>query len=189
MSSTHTVVGAVVGMTMVAAGPDAVNWSERTDSFPFIGVRCRAFQMMLCVAAASWPSGALRSSAAAGGVAVRRHPLHQVSQAATRAAANPPRRPATLFVAGGDVHPVELGLLPPPHRRPVAGVVCGAALRGAAFATRLPPRLLRAAAVCVCHHVCHQVWRQQVAGGLAGGHSAALQLWGSLAPHRCCKLL
>lgn len=44
MSSTHTVVGAVVGMTMVAAGPDAVNWSERTDSFPFIGVRCRVVQ-------------------------------------------------------------------------------------------------------------------------------------------------
>jgi hypothetical protein len=26
-------------MTMVAAGPGAVNWSERTSSFPFLGVR------------------------------------------------------------------------------------------------------------------------------------------------------
>lgn len=40
VSSTHTVVGAVVGMTVVAAGPDAVNWSEKTGSFPFLGVRC-----------------------------------------------------------------------------------------------------------------------------------------------------
>ncbi len=42
VSSTHTIVGAVVGMTMVAAGPDAVNWSERTGSFPFLGVSVAA---------------------------------------------------------------------------------------------------------------------------------------------------
>ena len=39
MSTTHAIVGAVVGMTMVSAGPGAVNWAEHTDSFPFLGVR------------------------------------------------------------------------------------------------------------------------------------------------------
>lgn len=39
VSTTHAVVGAVVGMTMVSAGPAAVNWSEHTDTFPFLGVR------------------------------------------------------------------------------------------------------------------------------------------------------
>ena len=38
VSTTHAIVGAVVGMTMVAAGPGAVHWSDPTDSFPFIGV-------------------------------------------------------------------------------------------------------------------------------------------------------
>ncbi|PSC68172.1 Phosphate-repressible phosphate permease isoform A [Micractinium conductrix] len=37
VSTTHSIVGAVVGMTMVAAGPDAVHWSEKTSSFPFLG--------------------------------------------------------------------------------------------------------------------------------------------------------
>jgi hypothetical protein len=38
VSTTHAIVGAVVGMTMVAAGPGAVHWSDPTDTFPFIGV-------------------------------------------------------------------------------------------------------------------------------------------------------
>lgn len=37
VSSTHSIVGALVGMAMVASGPSAVNWSERTNSFPFLG--------------------------------------------------------------------------------------------------------------------------------------------------------
>lgn len=31
-------VGAIIGMTMVSAGPDAVIWSESKDTFPYIGV-------------------------------------------------------------------------------------------------------------------------------------------------------
>ncbi|KAI3429392.1 hypothetical protein D9Q98_005487 [Chlorella vulgaris] len=37
VSTTHSIVGAIVGMTVVTAGPEAVNWSEHTDSFPFLG--------------------------------------------------------------------------------------------------------------------------------------------------------
>ena len=35
MSTTHTTVGAVVGMSMVLYGAGAVNWSARTNEFPF----------------------------------------------------------------------------------------------------------------------------------------------------------
>ncbi|KAL4447592.1 hypothetical protein ABPG75_004811 [Micractinium tetrahymenae] len=37
VSTTHSIVGAMVGMAMVASGPDAVNWSQRTSTFPFLG--------------------------------------------------------------------------------------------------------------------------------------------------------
>ncbi|EFN59965.1 hypothetical protein CHLNCDRAFT_133070 [Chlorella variabilis] len=37
VSTTHSIVGAVVGMTMVTVGPQSVNWSEHTDTFPFLG--------------------------------------------------------------------------------------------------------------------------------------------------------
>ncbi|PSC76970.1 sodium phosphate symporter [Micractinium conductrix] len=37
VSTTHSIVGAIIGMTMVSAGPDAVIWSKKTDTFPFIG--------------------------------------------------------------------------------------------------------------------------------------------------------
>ncbi len=39
VSTTHSIVGAVIGMTMVSVGPSAVIWSESKDDFPFIGVR------------------------------------------------------------------------------------------------------------------------------------------------------
>lgn len=45
VSTTHAIVGAVVGMTMVSAGPAAVNWSEHTDSFPFLGVRLSCYNL------------------------------------------------------------------------------------------------------------------------------------------------
>lgn len=37
VSTTHSIVGAIVGMTMVSAGPDAVIWSKHKDTFPFLG--------------------------------------------------------------------------------------------------------------------------------------------------------
>ena len=40
VSTTHAIVGAVIGMTMVAAGPNAVLWSFSSGEFPFFGVRC-----------------------------------------------------------------------------------------------------------------------------------------------------
>ncbi len=36
VSTTHSIVGAIVGMTMVSAGPDAVIWSKHKDTFPFL---------------------------------------------------------------------------------------------------------------------------------------------------------
>ncbi|PSC75765.1 sodium phosphate symporter [Micractinium conductrix] len=36
VSTTHSVVGAVIGMSMVAAGADSVTWSKEKDSFPFL---------------------------------------------------------------------------------------------------------------------------------------------------------
>ena len=35
MSTTHTTVGAVVGMSLVLQGAGAVNWNSRTDTFPY----------------------------------------------------------------------------------------------------------------------------------------------------------
>ena len=35
MSTTHTTVGAVVGMSLVLQGAGAVNWNSRTDAFPY----------------------------------------------------------------------------------------------------------------------------------------------------------
>lgn len=43
MSTTHSIVGAVIGMSMVAAGPDSVVWSKEIDSFPFLSVRARTW--------------------------------------------------------------------------------------------------------------------------------------------------
>ncbi|KAI7845415.1 hypothetical protein COHA_000968 [Chlorella ohadii] len=37
VSTTHSIVGAIIGMTMVSAGPDAVIWSSSKDTFPYIG--------------------------------------------------------------------------------------------------------------------------------------------------------
>jgi solute carrier family 20 (sodium-dependent phosphate transporter) len=36
VSTTHSIVGAVVGMSVVAQGPSSVNWSSRIDSFPYL---------------------------------------------------------------------------------------------------------------------------------------------------------
>ncbi|KAL4434398.1 hypothetical protein ABPG75_000839 [Micractinium tetrahymenae] len=36
VSTTHSIVGAVIGMSMVAAGADSVVWSKHKDSFPFL---------------------------------------------------------------------------------------------------------------------------------------------------------
>jgi sodium-dependent phosphate transporter len=36
VSTTHSIVGAVIGMSMVAAGADSVIWSQEKDSFPFL---------------------------------------------------------------------------------------------------------------------------------------------------------
>ncbi len=36
-------VGAIIGMTMVSAGPDAVIWSSSKDTFPYIGVSRRCY--------------------------------------------------------------------------------------------------------------------------------------------------
>ncbi|KAI7842860.1 hypothetical protein COHA_003478 [Chlorella ohadii] len=36
VSTTHSIVGAVIGMSMVAAGPDSVVWSREKDSFPYL---------------------------------------------------------------------------------------------------------------------------------------------------------
>ena len=35
MSTTHTTVGAIVGMSLVLQGAGAVAWNERTNEFPF----------------------------------------------------------------------------------------------------------------------------------------------------------
>ena len=35
VSTTHTTVGAVVGMALVLQGAGAVNWNSRTDTFPY----------------------------------------------------------------------------------------------------------------------------------------------------------
>jgi solute carrier family 20 (sodium-dependent phosphate transporter) len=37
VSTTHTVVGGMIGMTMAIGGVDCVNWYEPSDSFPFVG--------------------------------------------------------------------------------------------------------------------------------------------------------
>lgn len=37
VSTTHSIVGSIIGMTMVSAGPSAVIWSSKKDTFPFIG--------------------------------------------------------------------------------------------------------------------------------------------------------
>jgi hypothetical protein len=36
VSTTHSIVGSVVGMSMVAAGADSVVWSKHKDTFPFL---------------------------------------------------------------------------------------------------------------------------------------------------------
>lgn len=36
VSTTHSIVGAVLGMSMIAAGADSVKWSKSKDSFPFL---------------------------------------------------------------------------------------------------------------------------------------------------------
>ena len=38
VSTTHSIVGAIIGMTMVSAGPSAIIWSSKKDTFPYIGV-------------------------------------------------------------------------------------------------------------------------------------------------------
>ena len=38
VSTTHSAVGGMIGMTMVIGGVDCVNWYEPSDNFPFIGV-------------------------------------------------------------------------------------------------------------------------------------------------------
>ncbi|KAL4422786.1 hypothetical protein ABPG75_008983 [Micractinium tetrahymenae] len=42
VSTTHSIVGAIIGMTMVSAGPDAVIWSSKKDDFRTSGAwpRC-----------------------------------------------------------------------------------------------------------------------------------------------------
>lgn len=37
VSTTHSAVGGMIGMTMVIGGADCVNWYEPSDSFPFVG--------------------------------------------------------------------------------------------------------------------------------------------------------
>ena len=37
VSTTHSAVGGMIGMTMVIGGVDCVNWYEPSDSFPFVG--------------------------------------------------------------------------------------------------------------------------------------------------------
>jgi sodium-dependent phosphate transporter len=37
VSTTHSIVGAIIGMTLVAVGPSAVLWSSSSDTFPYIG--------------------------------------------------------------------------------------------------------------------------------------------------------
>ena len=37
VSTTHSCVGGMVGMTMIIGGVDCVNWYEPTDTFPFVG--------------------------------------------------------------------------------------------------------------------------------------------------------
>jgi sodium-dependent phosphate transporter len=37
VSTTHSTVGGMIGMTMVIGGVDCVNWYEPSDSFPFVG--------------------------------------------------------------------------------------------------------------------------------------------------------
>ena len=81
MSTTHAIVGAVVGMTMVSAGPGAVNWAEHTDSFPFLGVRSPPARVSVPVpAACRLPPAAASASAAlllAAGVGTRCTPSLQ----------------------------------------------------------------------------------------------------------------
>lgn len=36
VSTTHSIVGAVLGFSMIAAGPDSVVWSKSKDSFPYL---------------------------------------------------------------------------------------------------------------------------------------------------------
>ncbi|KAL4428574.1 hypothetical protein ABPG77_008886 [Micractinium sp. CCAP 211/92] len=36
VSTTHSIVGAVIGMSMIAAGADSVVWSKHKDTFPFL---------------------------------------------------------------------------------------------------------------------------------------------------------
>ena len=37
VSTTHSAVDGMIGMTMVIGGVDCVNWYEPSDSFPFVG--------------------------------------------------------------------------------------------------------------------------------------------------------
>ena len=37
VSTIHSCVGGMIGMTIALAGPDCVIWYKTTDSFPYIG--------------------------------------------------------------------------------------------------------------------------------------------------------
>lgn len=37
VSTTHSTVGAIIGMTMAFRGADCVNWNEENNVFPYIG--------------------------------------------------------------------------------------------------------------------------------------------------------
>ena len=155
VSTTHAIVGAVVGMTMVAAGPDAVNWSHRTDSFPFLGVRQRDGLGWGSAVAGACHRRSVRSA--------RSWREDGIERACTGPDAAPHRTPCRP--TGRGVHPALLALLAAAHRRPRAGALCGAARPGAALAARLPPSLLCAARLCLRHHLHRQhvgAWRAGV---------------------------
>lgn len=54
VSTTHSVVGSVVGMSMVAAGVDSVIWSKEKDSFPFLSGMSAIVSVHTCERVTMW---------------------------------------------------------------------------------------------------------------------------------------